>query len=170
MRGPDERWIMTCQAPRCRWRFEGPRRLAHDAADLHFARMRWEHPIRRERVRVEIPPIDFTINLDDGQFRRILDDAAQAFARAHAEANAANAQWRRAGSAWGQGMATGSTPNATPGLQALGLAPGATAKEVRSRYRAKLREIHPDAGGHGDGKAMVRLQEDYARALREAGG
>ena len=160
MRGrPREKWHARCED--CAWTCEGDLSFVSMRASLHWAQT--EHRVGRKMERVEIPPIDVTINFDDEQFQRILDDVQKEFARL-------GGAFRAASSDWAQGMAPGATPNATPGLQALGLARGATAAEVRSRYRAKLREIHPDAGGSGDGKAMVRLQDDYARALREVGG
>jgi hypothetical protein len=42
----------------------------------------------------------------------------------------------------------------------LGVAPDATADELRRAYRRRARALHPDAG-HGDGSAMAELNEAW---------
>ncbi|MBA3825424.1 MAG: DnaJ domain-containing protein [Ktedonobacterales bacterium] len=45
----------------------------------------------------------------------------------------------------------------------LGIAQGATKREIKNAYRRQARKLHPDAGG--DDAAFKRLHEAYRRAL-----
>ena len=49
----------------------------------------------------------------------------------------------------------------------LGLAPGANEAEIRSAYRALVKEVHPDVEG-GDARRFARVQEAYAQLLERA--
>lgn len=46
---------------------------------------------------------------------------------------------------------------------------GASAAEVRAAYRRRVRELHPDHGGGGDGAVMRALQDARAEALAAIG-
>ena len=49
---------------------------------------------------------------------------------------------------------------------ALGLGSGdLTAAEIQAAYRSKVRKLHPDQGGSGDGDTMAALQEARDRLL-----
>lgn len=48
----------------------------------------------------------------------------------------------------------------------LGLAPDATAEEVRSAYRERVKQVHPDQGG--DRESFKRVREAYATARTHA--
>ncbi len=48
----------------------------------------------------------------------------------------------------------------------LGIAQGATKREIKNAYRRQARKLHPDAGG--DDAAFKRMHEAYRRALASA--
>lgn len=54
----------------------------------------------------------------------------------------------------------------------LGVPPDATAAEVRAAYLRRVRDVHPDSGGSGDGLTLSLLQEarDEAVAAIEGRG
>lgn len=54
----------------------------------------------------------------------------------------------------------------------LGVPPDATAAEVRAAYLRRVRDVHPDSGGSGDGLTLALLQEarDEAVAAIETRG
>lgn len=51
-------------------------------------------------------------------------------------------------------------------LKALGLSPPVTVDQVKSAFRAKCKEVHPDHGGDAD--AFVALRANYEKALAYA--
>jgi hypothetical protein len=53
-----------------------------------------------------------------------------------------------------------------PSFAVLGLPPDATSEEVRSAYRDRVKEVHPDHGGDED--SFRRIQEAYATAREHA--
>ncbi|MFB6123486.1 MAG: J domain-containing protein [Haloferacaceae archaeon] len=57
------------------------------------------------------------------------------------------------------GTTTGTTTR-TEAYRTLGLDPGATEAEVRRAYRAKVKEVHPDADS-GDEEAFKRVNRAY---------
>ena len=52
----------------------------------------------------------------------------------------------------------------------LGVAPDASAEEVRARFAKRVRDVHPDSGGTGDALTMRLLVEAHDEALGRAGG
>jgi len=50
--------------------------------------------------------------------------------------------------------------------RSLGVAPGATAEEIRRAYRERVKEVHPDHGG--DEQEFRRLREAYVTAKEHA--
>lgn len=50
----------------------------------------------------------------------------------------------------------------------LGVAPGASRDEIRERYRARARELHPDRSGAASSAAMAELNDAYRTLM--AGG
>jgi hypothetical protein len=61
-------------------------------------------------------------------------------------------------------IATGSATVPPAWAAVLGIAPPFTLGQVRSAYRAKSKEVHPDAGG--DHSEFIRLQSAYEQAIR----
>ncbi len=51
-------------------------------------------------------------------------------------------------------------------LSLLGIAPGATKRDIRIAYRRKARKLHPDAGG--DPEAFKQLHAAYRALLKVA--
>jgi hypothetical protein len=75
------------------------------------------------------------------------------------------------GGATARGSAWRSSSGADPdeirtSFAVLGLAPGASWDEVRSAYRQRVKEVHPDHGG--DEESFHRVQEAYATASEHA--
>jgi hypothetical protein len=52
--------------------------------------------------------------------------------------------------------------------RALDVAAGASAEDIRARYRVAIKRAHPDAAGTGDADAAARLASAYALALKAA--
>ena len=51
----------------------------------------------------------------------------------------------------------------------LGVAPDASAEEVRAGFAKRVRDVHPDSGGTGDALTMRLLVEARDEALGLAG-
>ncbi len=49
----------------------------------------------------------------------------------------------------------------------LGLREGATDIEIKSAYRARVKEFHPDNGGLGDGEGFKLIRDAYEMLTRE---
>jgi hypothetical protein len=60
----------------------------------------------------------------------------------------------------------GRIPGGLTHYDVLGVAPDATADEVRAAYRARARALHPDRAGDAGAQAMALLNDAY-RALRD---
>ncbi len=58
------------------------------------------------------------------------------------------------------------TSAATAAFRELGLPAGATMEEVRTAYRRRVKEVHPDRGGDED--AFKRVREAYTTAKQHA--
>jgi hypothetical protein len=52
----------------------------------------------------------------------------------------------------------------------LGVSPGAGAEEVRAAFARRVQDVHPDAGGTGDGLTLRLLLEARDEALALVGG
>lgn len=52
--------------------------------------------------------------------------------------------------------------------EVLGVSPGASRDEIRERYRARARELHPDRSGAASSAAMAELNDAYRTLM--AGG
>ena|SRR5688572_13581875 len=52
----------------------------------------------------------------------------------------------------------------------LGVAPDATAAEVRAAYARRVRDAHPDSGGTGDGLTLRLLREARDEAVARSEG
>lgn len=62
----------------------------------------------------------------------------------------------------GASRRTRTGPSTTEAYRTLGLDPGADEAAVRSAYRAKVKEVHPDTE-QGDERAFKRVQNAYER-------
>jgi hypothetical protein len=76
-------------------------------------------------------------------------------------AGAGNQQWREDGA-----TPSGIEDPVEPSFAVLGLPPDASTEEVRSAYRDRVKEVHPDHGG--DEASFRRIQEAYATAREHA--
>jgi len=138
------------------------------AIDEQFAE---NHPVRGQTVAFYLPKRDVAITFDARAFYRIERSPTTPVLVEH----------EMPGAALGQrlpfetptvslGPESEPEPTVDPARQAfaeLGLRETATVAEVKSAYRARIKQVHPDHGG--DEEEFKRVREAYTLAKQHAG-
>ncbi|MFB6297934.1 MAG: J domain-containing protein [Salinirussus sp.] len=139
-----------------------------DAIDEHYAE---NHPVEGRAVAFYLPDRDVAITFDARAYYRI----------ERSEVHAILVEHEMPGWMLGDRLPF-ATPEVDPGsgdgatgrtgdpceaaFEELGLSSGATVEEVRTAYRQRVKDVHPDQGGDED--AFRRVREAYATARRHA--
>lgn len=131
------------------------------------------HPVAGEPVDFYLPERDVAITFDAGAFFRIQHTDTYPILFEHEMPGhhlGSRLPFETPEVSLGSDDDRASDPEETirSSFRSLGVPRGASADEVRSAYRERVKEVHPDHGG--DQEEFRRLREAYVTAKEHAGG
>ena len=137
------------------------------AIDEPFAE---DHPVAGQAVAFYLPERDVAITFDARAYYRIERSDTAAVLVEHEMPGVqlgARLPFEVPSVAFGEASASSDSQPAVAAFRELGLSPAATLSDVKSAYRDRVKDVHPDLGG--DEESFKRVREAYTTAKQHAG-